>query len=72
MIEIGRCTNPCHDAATEDGVDVTDPIEAAVAQGCSCLDDHCPALLDHPITAIPCGDISTAWVDSQSDGEGRE
>lgn len=62
-----RCTCPCHDPATEDGVDVRDVLEAAVALGCGCLNDHCEALLDQPLPAIPCGDISTAWVE-QGDG----
>lgn len=57
-----RCTNPCHDAPTDDGVDVRDVIEAAVAQGCSCLDLHCPALLDQPPEPF-LGDCSTAYAD---------
>lgn len=65
-----RCPCACHDPIVPEGVDVTDVIEAAVAQGCRCLDDHCPALLDQPEPAI-LADTSTAWND-QGDGEGRE
>lgn len=63
---VGRCTCLCHDPILPEGVDATDVIEAAVAQGCRCLDDHCPALLDNPPT-LPMGDTSTVWVDSYVD-----
>jgi hypothetical protein len=49
---------------------VRDVIEAAVAQGCRCLDDHCPALLE-PLPEPPLGDISTVWIDPV-EPEGRE
>jgi hypothetical protein len=64
-----RCRCDCHDAATEDGVDVRDPVEAVLAC-CICLNDHCPALADDPPSKpLPRGDTYTAW---QGDGEGSE
>lgn len=63
-----RCPCKCHDPATEDGVLVTDVIEAVTACP-SCLNDHCPALLDQPPPRIPMGDISTAYVDSYTEPE---
>lgn len=71
-----RCPCKCHDPATEDGVDVTDIIEAAVALGCICLPDHCPALLNQPLPRMPMGDTYTVYVEAhpieKDKGEGRE
>lgn len=46
-------------------VDADDPIEAAVAQGCDCLQYHCPALSDL---------YGTPWTPEtdQADGTGEE
>lgn len=66
---VGRCTCLCHDPILPEGVDATDVLEAAVAQGCRCLDDHCPALLDQPFPRMPLGDVSTAYVDSYVEPE---
>jgi hypothetical protein len=58
------CVCPCHDAATDDGVDVRDPLEAAIA--CPvCVNNHCMALLDDepPSRPLPQPDTSTAWTD---------
>jgi hypothetical protein len=77
MTEIVRCTNPCHDAPTDDGVDVRSVIEAAVAQGCTCLNDHCPAIINPLMPPLPLGDVSTCvgyeepnYRDDQGDGKG--
>lgn len=42
-------------------VDGADPVEAAVASGCHCIDNHTPALLDY----LP----PTDWTPDQADGE---
>lgn len=66
-----RCPCPCHDPIVPEGVPVTDILEAAVAQGCRCLDDHCPALLDQPPEPF-LGDCSTAYVDLEDDAMGKK
>lgn len=56
-----RCPCRCHDAATEDGVDLRDPIEAALACA-GCCDDHRQQWVDEPPSRpVIRGDTSTSW-----------
>lgn len=68
------CDCVCHRAPDLEwnplGVDTRDPI--AAEEACSkCKGKHCRTFLDDPPSRpVPTGDISTAW--NQSDGEGNE
>jgi hypothetical protein len=49
-------------------VDDDDVIEAAVAQGCVCLDYHCPALLDPVQRLMPREKWEEKYPKAQADG----